>query len=69
MTVRARDAFTADAWSKVMFIMGPTESLALIKREKLTDFEVVWVDASNQIVMTDGIKNVIRVLKEPTPGP
>ena len=69
VTVRAKDAFTADAWSKVMFILGPKASLALIKREKLTDFEVVWVDDKNQIVMTDGIKDVVRVLKEPTPGP
>jgi thiamine biosynthesis lipoprotein len=69
VTVRAKDAFTADAWSKVMFILGPKPALALIKREKLTDFEVVWVDDQNQIVMTDGIKDAIRVLREPTPGP
>lgn len=69
VTVRARDAFTADAWSKVLFILGPRDALALIKREKLTDFEVVWVDDQNQIVMTDGMKRVLRVLKAPTPGP
>jgi len=69
VTVRARDAFTADAWSKVMFIMGPRDALELIKREKLTDFEVVWVDDQNKIVTTDGLKSVLRVLKEPTPGP
>jgi thiamine biosynthesis lipoprotein len=69
VTLRARNAFTADAWSKVMFILGPQESLALIKREKLTDFEVAWVDDKNEIVMTEGLKNVIKVLKEPTPGP
>ena len=69
VTVRAKDAFTADAWSKVMFIMGPAESLELIKREKLTDFEVVWVDDKNQIVTTEGIRTVMKVLKEPTPGP
>jgi thiamine biosynthesis lipoprotein len=69
VTIRAKDAFTADAWSKVMFIMGPKAALELIKREKLTDFEVVWVDDRNQIVTTDGMKGVLRVLKEPTPGP
>jgi thiamine biosynthesis lipoprotein len=69
VTVRAKDAFTADAWSKVLFILGPDPSLELIRREKLTDFEVVWVDDKNQVVMTDGIKPVIKVLKEPTPGP
>ncbi|HMG55667.1 MAG TPA: FAD:protein FMN transferase [Kofleriaceae bacterium] len=68
VTVRAKDAFTADAWSKVMFIMGPKDALELIKREKLTDFEVVWVDDKNEIVMTDGMKGVLRVLKPPTPG-
>lgn len=69
VTVRAKDAFTADAWSKVMFILGPAGARDLIKREQLTDFEVVWVDDQNRIVMTDGIKAAVRVLKEPTPGP
>jgi thiamine biosynthesis lipoprotein len=69
VTIRARDAFTADAWSKVMFILGPQPSRELIKREKLTDFEVVWVDDKNQVEMTDGIKPVLTVLKQPTPGP
>ena len=68
VTVRAKDAFTADAWSKVMFIMGPKDALELIKREKLTDFEVVWVDDKNSVVMTDGIKDVLQILKPPTPG-
>jgi thiamine biosynthesis lipoprotein ApbE len=67
--VRAKDAFTADAWSKVLFIMGPKDGNELIKREKLTDFEVVWVDEQNQIVMTDGVKSIVHVIKEPTPGP
>jgi thiamine biosynthesis lipoprotein len=69
VTVRARDAFTADAWSKALFILGPTASLELIKREKLTDFEVVWVDDKNQMVTTDGIKSALKVIKDPSPGP
>jgi len=69
VTIRAKDAFTADAWSKVMFILGPTASKELIKREKLTDFEVVWVDDKNQVQMTDGIRAVLHILKQPTPGP
>lgn len=69
VTVRAKDAFTADAWSKVLFIMGPKDGMELIKREKLTDFEVVWVDDKNQIVMTDGIKSALSIFKKPTPGP
>lgn len=69
VTVRAKDAFTADAWSKVLFILGPKKSLELIAKQKLTDFEVVWVDDQNKIVMTKDIEKVLKVLKQPTPGP
>jgi thiamine biosynthesis lipoprotein len=69
VTVRARDAFTADAWSKVMFILGPRVAQEVIQREKLTDFEVVWVDDQNQVVITDGLKAAIQKLRDPTPGP
>ncbi len=69
VTVRAKDAFTADAWSKVLFILGVKESLALIKREKLTDFEVVWVDEANKVHMTKGIEATVKIVKPPTPGP
>ena len=62
------DAFTADAWSKVMFILGPAAARELIKREKLTDFDVVWVDDKNQVVTTDGMASVLQMLKPPTPG-
>jgi thiamine biosynthesis lipoprotein len=69
VTIRAKDAFTADAWSKVLFILGWKDSLALIKREKLGDFEVVWVDDKNELHMTKGIESVLKVVKPPTPGP
>lgn len=68
VTIRAKDAFTADAWSKVMFIDGPKLGLDVIKREKLDDFEVVWVDDKNQIVITPGVRADINVIAEPTPG-
>jgi thiamine biosynthesis lipoprotein len=68
VTVRAKDAFTADAWSKVLFILGPVESQKLIKREKLEDFEVVWIDDKNAVTMTPALKAVVTQLKPPTPG-
>ena len=40
----------------------------VIKREKLDDFEVVWVDAKNEVHMTPGIEKDLKVLKQPTPG-
>jgi thiamine biosynthesis lipoprotein len=68
VTVRAKDAFTADAWSKVLFILGPVEAQKVIKAQKLTDFEVVWVDDKNEVTMTPGLKSVVSKLKDPTPG-
>ncbi|MGE0551487.1 MAG: FAD:protein FMN transferase [Kofleriaceae bacterium] len=69
VTVRARDAFTADAWSKVLFILGWKATQELIKREKLSDFEVVLVDDKNQVHITKGIEPVLKLLKQPTAGP
>ena len=69
VTIRAKDAFTADAWSKVMFIDGWREGEELIAREKLDDFEVVWVDDKNEIHATPGIQKDMQILKQPTPGP
>lgn len=69
VTIRAKDAFTADAWSKVMFIDGWKKGLEVIQKEKLDDFEVVWVDDKNEVHMTKGIEGAIKRLKDPTPGP
>ncbi|MGE0869330.1 MAG: FAD:protein FMN transferase [Kofleriaceae bacterium] len=69
VTVRAKDAFTADAWSKVLFILGWKGTQDLIKREKLTDFEVVLVDHKNEVHMTKGLEGVAKLIKQPTPGP
>lgn len=69
VTIRAKDAFTADAWSKVMFILGPEAAMKLLAREKLTDFDAAWVDDKNQIKMTKGLEGSLRILKQPTAGP
>lgn len=67
VTIRAKDAFTADAWSKVLFILGPKASLALMKREQL-DFDAAWVDADNKVHVTKGLEPTLKILKQPTPG-
>jgi thiamine biosynthesis lipoprotein ApbE len=69
VTVRAKDAYTADAWSKVMFIYGYEKGLEMIKENHLDDFEVVWVDDKNTIHMTPGIQKDLKIIKDPTPGP
>lgn len=66
VTVLARDAFTADAWSKVLFIMGAKEAMPLV--EKLPDFEAVFVDADNQVHISSGLTGKLKIVHEPTPG-
>jgi thiamine biosynthesis lipoprotein len=68
VTIKAKDAFTADAWSKVMFILGWKESLKVIQREKLTDFEAAWVDDKNELHVTKGLEATLMVHRPPTPG-
>jgi thiamine biosynthesis lipoprotein len=68
VTIRAKDAFTADAWSKVMFIDGVEQGEKIIKDNKLDDFEVVWVDDQNKVTVTPGLEKDLKRLKEPTAG-
>ncbi len=66
VTIRAKDAFTADAWSKVLFILGADEAMALV--ESLPDFEAVFVDADNHVHVSSGLKDSLTVLQQPTSG-
>lgn len=66
VTVMAKDAFTADAWSKVLFILGAKEGLAAV--EKDPDVEAVFVDADNKVHISSGLRDVVKVLHPPTAG-
>jgi thiamine biosynthesis lipoprotein ApbE len=68
VTIRAKDAFTADAWSKVMFIVGWKACMDIIKKYKLADFEVVWVDDKNEVHQTPAIEKELKIVHPPTPG-
>ena len=60
-------AVIADAVAKGVFILGPTDGMALI--EKLPDIEGVIVGADNQVVVSSGLKGRVRLLKSPTDAP
>jgi len=45
------------------------DGAAIIKRYKLADFEVVWVDDKNELHMTPGIEKELQLKKRPTAGP
>jgi thiamine biosynthesis lipoprotein len=67
VTVKAKDAFTADSWSKVLFILGASKALDLV--EDMEDFDAVWVTAENEVVVSSGLKDTVRVLQPPTDSP
>ncbi len=66
VTIMASDAFTADAWSKVMFILGPEQAMKLV--EDLPDFDAAWVDSKNQVRVSSGLTKVLKTLHAPTDG-
>jgi len=66
VTVMAKDAFTADSWSKVLFILGADKALPLI--EKMDDFEAVWVTDKNDVVTSPGLKDSLKILQPPSDG-
>jgi len=64
VTILARDAFTADAWSKVLFILGWEKAMPLV--EKMDDFDAVFVDDKNQIHTSSGLEGKLKMLHPPT---
>ena len=67
VTVMAKDAFTADAWSKVLFILGADGAMDLV--EKMPDFDAAWVDSKNQVHVSSELKPILKILRQPTDAP
>jgi thiamine biosynthesis lipoprotein len=66
VTVMARDALTAEGLTKGIFILGPDKGMALV--EKLPDVEAVIVDDKNQVHVSTGLKNTLKIVHPPTDG-
>ena len=66
VTVRAKDAFTADAWSKVLFILGPETGLPLV--ESRPGVGAVIVDKDNNVIVSKRLQGVVKIVHPPTPG-
>ena len=52
-----------------MFILGWKAGMDTIKKYKLTDFEVVWVDDKNEVHQTPAIEKELKIVHAPTAGP
>jgi thiamine biosynthesis lipoprotein len=66
VTVMAKDAVTAEGLTKGIFILGWEKGLALI--EKLPGVEAVVVDADNNVHVSKGLKDRLKIVHPPTPG-
>jgi FAD:protein FMN transferase len=67
VTIVADRATLADVLSTGVFILGPAEGMALI--ERLPNVEGVIVTATNQVLVSSGLKGRIDLLMPPTNEP
>ena len=67
VTIVTNRAVIADVLSTGVFIMGPSDGMALI--EKLPDVEGVIVTSGNQVLVSSGLKGRLQLLRRPTDEP
>ena len=67
VTIVADDPQVADGLSTGVFILGPTEGMALI--ERLPDVEGIIVTARNEVLVSTGLKDKIAMTAQPTDAP
>ena len=67
VTIVARRAVLADGLSTGVFILGPDAGMALI--ERLPDVEGVIVSDKNEVLISSGLRDKIRIVAPPTDAP
>ena len=67
VTIIAERAMLADALSTGVFILGPTDGMALV--EKLPGVEAVIVTAANDVLISSGLRGRVTILAPPTDIP
>jgi thiamine biosynthesis lipoprotein len=65
VTIVTRQATAADGLSTGVFILGPEKGMALV--ERLPDVEAVIVTAANEVRVSSGLRERLRVEHAPTP--
>lgn len=64
VTILAPTALAADWMSTAVFILGPTDGMALV--ERTPDVEAVIVTADNRVIVSTGLRARLRMSREPT---
>jgi thiamine biosynthesis lipoprotein len=66
VTIVSDRALVADGLSTGVFVLGPAKGMALI--ERLPQVEGVIVTAENQVLMSSGLKERLKMISAPTGG-
>ena len=66
VTIVAERAMLADALSTGVFVLGPTAGMALV--ERLPGVEAVIVSATNDVLISSGLRGKVTMLAPPTDG-
>ena len=67
VTIVSNLAVLADGLSTGVFIMGPDAGMALI--ERLPDVEGVIVSDKNEVLISSGLRDKVRIVAPPTDAP
>jgi thiamine biosynthesis lipoprotein len=67
VTIVAKSPVLADAVAKGVFILGPVKGMALV--ERLPDLEAVIVSASNEVLVSSGLKDRFVLVHPPADKP
>ena len=67
VTIAAASPVLADAVAKGVFILGPEKGMTLV--EKIPDLEAVIVTATNEVLVSSGLKDRFVLLAKPTDAP
>jgi thiamine biosynthesis lipoprotein len=65
VTIVAKSALLADGLSTGVFILGPHDGMELV--ERLPDTEAVIVSADNEVRVSSGLRERLRIVHPPTP--
>ncbi|MCP4501224.1 MAG: FAD:protein FMN transferase [Deltaproteobacteria bacterium] len=66
VTVLAKDALVADAFSTAVFVLGPKDGMAMVERMK--DVEAILVTDKNEVLVSTGLKKSVD-FRPPTDAP
>jgi FAD:protein FMN transferase len=67
VTIAAASPVLADAIAKGVFVLGPEKGMALV--ERIPDLEAVIVTATNQVLVSTGLKTRFVMVAPPTDSP